>query len=59
MQCKEEYDVIKILSSKKELLIQRSDKGNSVAVLNRHDYIIRLNEMLPGTSKFRNIAIKS
>ena len=56
---KEEHYAIKILSSNKEILIQKSDKGNSFVVLNRHNCIIRMNEMLSGASKSRNIDIKS
>ena len=56
---KGEHNVIKHFSSHKEILIPESDKSNSAVVLNRHDYITRINEMLYDTSKFRNIDIKS
>lgn len=43
-----------------KILIQNSDKGNSVIVFhNRQDYISYMNEMSSDTSKFRNIDIKS
>ena len=56
---KEEHDVVKTVSSNKKLFIQKSDKGNSVLVLSRHDYITRMDEILSGTSKFRCINIRS
>lgn len=55
---KEEHDAIKNLSYSKKILIQNSDKGKSVVVLNRLDYITPMNEMLSDTSEFRNIDIK-
>ena len=55
---KEEHDAIKNLSYNKKILIQNSDKGKSVDVLNRLDYITPMNEMLSDTSEFRNIDIK-
>ena len=40
---KEEYVALKGLSTNKDLIIQKSDKGNSVVLLNRNDYIKRMN----------------
>ena len=42
---KEEHVTLKGLSANKDLIIQKSDKGNSAALLNKNDYIERLNEM--------------
>lgn len=56
---KEEHDVVKTVSSNKKLFIQKSDRGNSVLVLSRHDYITRMDEILSDTSKFRCINIRS
>ena len=56
---KAEHNVIKHFSSHKEILIPESEKSNSAVMLNRHDYITRMNEMLYDTSKFRNTDIKS
>ena len=36
---KEEHVALKDLSANKDLIIQKSDKGNSVVLLNRNDYI--------------------
>ena len=55
---KEEHKALKILSTKKDLIIQKSDKGNSVVLLNRNDYINRMNEMLSDSSKFKKLDIK-
>ena len=36
---KEDHVALKGLSTNKDLIIQKSDKGNSVVLLNRNDYI--------------------
>ena len=54
----EELVALKGLSANKDLIIQKSDKGNSVVLLNRNDYIKRLNEMLSDSSRFNKINIK-
>ena len=46
------------MSANNDLIIQKSDKGNSVVLLNRNDYIKRLNEMLSDSSKFKKLNIK-
>ena len=55
---KEEHASLKGLSANKDLIIQKSDKVNSVVLFNRNNYIKRLNEMLSDTSKFKKINIK-
>ena len=55
---KEEHKTLKSLSTNKDLIIQKSDKGNSVVLLNRNDYIKRMNEMLSDSSKFKKLDIK-
>ena len=52
---KKEFEVLKNLSKNANLVIQKSDKGNAVVILNREDYIERINELLSDTSKF-NVA---
>ena len=49
---------LKDLSANKDLIIQKSDKGNFVVLLNRNDYIKRLNEMLSDSRKFKTLNIK-
>ena len=55
---KEEHVALKGLSANNDLIIQKSDKGNSVVLLNRNDYIKRLNEMLSDSNKFKKLNIK-
>ena len=55
---KEKHVALKSLSANKDLIVQKSDKGNSVVLLNRNDYIKRLNEMLSDSSKFKKLNIK-
>ena len=55
---KEEHASLKGLSANKDLIIQKSDKVNSVVLFSRNNYIKRLNEMLSDTSKFKKINIK-
>ena len=54
---KEEHVALKGLSTNNNLIIQKSDKGNSVVLLNRNDCIKRLNEMLPDCSKFKKLNV--
>ena len=55
---KEEFIALKNLSSNKELVIQKSDKGNAVVILNKSDYTDRLKDMLTDSNKFRLANIK-
>ena len=55
---KEEHVALKGLSTNNDLIIQKSDKGNSVVLLNRND-IKRLNKMLSDSSKFKKLNVKS
>ena len=48
----------KSLSTNKDLIIQKSNKDNSVVLLNRNDYFKRMNEMLSDSNKFKKIDIK-
>ena len=49
---------LKGLSADKDLIFQKLDKGNSVVLLNRKDYIKPLNENLSDSSKFQKLNIK-
>ena len=55
---KEEHVALKRLYTNKDLIIQKSDKGNSVVLLDRNDYIERMNEMLSDSSKFKKLDIR-
>ena len=39
------------LSSGKDIIIQKADKGNSIVILNKSDYIKRMTEMLSDIDK--------
>ena len=48
---KEEHVALKVLSTNKDLIIQKLDKGNSRVLLNRNNCIKPMNEMLSDCSK--------
>ena len=54
---KEELDSLKSLSKKDSLIIQQSDKGNSIAIINKDDYSQKMQTILSDTSKFSEICI--
>lgn len=56
---KQEHVALKGLPTNKDLLILKSDKGNSVVLLNRNDSNKRMNEMLSNCSKFKKLDIKA
>ena len=45
--------MLKDLSLHKEIIINKKDTGNSVLILNKCDYIKRMNEMLLDINKFK------
>ena len=53
-----EYEALKNLSSNKELVIHKSDKGNSVVIVDRVDYIKRMQDMVNDSSKFEKLSVK-
>ena len=48
---KAEFDAFKFLIRSKELIIQKADKGNTVVLLNRKDYISKVKLILADTSR--------
>ena len=48
-----EFHAIKSLSKLKDIIIQKSDKGNSVVIMDKVDYIRKMDEILKDTSKFQ------
>ena len=54
-----EYEILKKLSAREDLVIHKSDKGNSVVIVNRTDYLQRMQEMVDDTSKFEKVEVKS
>ena len=53
----EEVEALKTLLKDDSIVIQKSDKGNSVVILDRSTYIERVLDILADTSKFRKINI--
>ena len=51
----EELKVSKDLSLHREIIIQKADKGNSPVILNKCDYIKRMNEILSDIDKFKKL----
>ena len=54
----DELKALNDLSSRKDIIIQKADKGNSVVILNNGDYIKRMNEMLSDIDKFKKLIVK-
>ena len=54
----DELKALKDLSSRKDIIIQKADKGNSVVILNKSDYIKRMTEMLLDIDKFKKLNVK-
>ena len=52
---KEEWDCLRLLSDNKDIVVQKSDKGNAIVILNKTDYCNRVRELLDDTSKFKLI----
>ena len=50
-----DFEILKKLSLRKDLVICRPDKGKGVVLLNRDDYVGKMNEILSDTSKFECI----
>ena len=36
---KEEFDALKVLLKNKDFIVQKADKGNTIVILNRKDYV--------------------
>ena len=54
----EERLCLRRLSTNKDIVIQKSDKGNAVVILNKSDYCDRVRTLLSDTSKFKVAEIK-
>ena len=53
-----EQIALKALLKEDTIIIQKSDNGNSVVILNRADYVKRMEELLSDTTKFKHIEIQ-
>ena len=52
----DELNIIKKLSNNKDLIITRPDKGNGVVVMDKSDYILKMNDVLNDNSKFERLS---
>ena len=50
--------VLRDLLSREDIIIQKSDKGNSVVILNKNDYLKRMKEILSDIDKFKRLNVK-
>ena len=55
---KEEFIALQNLSKNKDLIIQKSDKGNSVVIVQRQDYLEKMNDILSDQKKFSKVSLK-
>ena len=55
---KEEFLALKGLSSNKDIILQKADKGNSVVLVNNAGYTKRIKELLSNVSKFKEITVE-
>lgn len=53
-----EFQALRTLSKLKEIVIHKSDKGNSVVIVNREDYLKRLHELVDDETKFEKLNVK-
>ena len=54
----DEIEALKTLRSDKSIIIQKSDKGNSVVLLNKAMYVQRMEELPADTTKFTELDIE-
>ena len=54
---KEEFASLKSLSKNDSLIIQKSDKGNSVAIIDKDDYLQKMWNILCDSSKLSEIFV--
>ena len=54
---KEEHFALKNLVKNKDLIIQEAEKGNTVVILNKNDYNLKMKKILSDTSKFQKLSI--
>ena len=47
---KAEFDALKILLKNKDIIVQKADKGNTVVILNRKDYVCKMKNILNDSS---------
>lgn len=55
---KPEFQALKKLKLNQDIIIHKSDKGNSVVIVNKDDYLKRLTDMVADESKFEKLNVK-
>ena len=55
---KEEFIALQNLSKNKDLIIQKSDEGNSVVTAQRQDYLKKMDGILSDQKKFSKVRLK-
>ena len=55
---KEEFIALQKLSKNKDLIIQKADNGNSVVIVQRQDYLKKMNDILSDQKKFSKVSLK-
>ena len=55
---KGKFDSLRKLSHNKQIVFQKSDKGNSIVIVDRDKYIEKMENFLSDQSKFQKIALK-
>ena len=55
---KGEFDALINLSQNKQIVIQKSDKGNFIVIVDRDKYVEKVETFLSDQSKFQKIAAK-
>ena len=56
---KEEFLALKYLSSNKDIILQKVDKGNSVVLVDNAGYTKRMKELLSYITKFKEFTVES
>ena len=56
---KEEFLAIQNLRKNKNIVIQKSERGNSVAIFNKADYLDKMEKLLSGTQKLEKNILKN
>ena len=53
----EEFAALKSLSKNKNLIIQKLDKGNSIALIEKSDYLEKMRNILSDSRKFTQVSV--
>ena len=54
----EEFIALQNLSKNKDLIIRKSDKGSPVVIVQRQDYLRKMNDILSDQTKFSKVSLK-